>query len=83
MCTGFSMFDLFAKFRSFLVSDTSGAVTPEWTVLTALLVLSMSASIGTMAAGIHIAAAAIEENAALPANGTVFDLSVPNANIGG
>ena len=71
------MFGLIAKFRSFLTEDTSGAVTVEWTVLTAMLVLSMAASMGTIATGIHIAAAAIEQNAALPANGTVFTLSAP------
>jgi len=68
------MYGIATKFKTFLKSDNSGAVTAEWTVLTGLLV-AMSASIGTVATGVNMAADVIEMTVEAPGNGIVSDLS--------
>lgn len=53
--------------RTFLVQDERGSVGAEWTVLTGMLV-AMSATFGTIATGINIAADGIEAAVVLPIN---------------
>lgn len=58
-----------AKIAKFLKSDTSGAVTVDFTVLTGMLVLSMAASIGTMSVGVHMTAELVQQTIEAPVSG--------------
>ena len=62
------------RVKTYLKSDISGAVTPEWTVLTAVLV-AMAASFAPIMVGVNLAAEVIESQVELPANGRSMDLS--------
>lgn len=48
------------KIRNFLLEDTSGSVSSEWTVLTALLTVATISTVGTFSVGVHAVAHAIE-----------------------
>lgn len=47
------------KIRTF-IKDDSGAVSAEWTVLTALLTVACLSTLGTFTAGVHMVAYAVE-----------------------
>ena len=47
------------KIRTF-IDDDSGAVSVEWTVLTALLTIAIVSTLGTFTAGVHMVAYAVE-----------------------
>ena len=57
---------MLTKIKNFLLNDTSGAVTVDWTVLTLMLVVSMAASLGTMGASVHMLASVVTETAETP-----------------
>lgn len=75
MCKGCHMNTGFERVKSFLIDDTSGAVTPEWTVLTALLV-AMAASLAPIYAGVNMVASVVESDIQVPINGQSTDLSM-------
>lgn len=68
------MNNVIRRVQTYLVSDTSGAVTAEWTVLTAMLV-AMAASFSPIMVGVNMAADVVESQVELPANGLAMDLS--------
>ena len=71
------MLNVFGRIRHFLQNDESGAVTSEWTVLTALLV-AMAASMSPIYAGVNMAADVIESTIELPGNG----MTIPSSDDG-
>lgn len=70
------MLNAIGRIRHFLQNDESGAVTAEWTVLTAVLV-AMAASMSPIYATINMAADVIESTIELPGNGMTI-ANTPN-----
>lgn len=59
------------KIRNYLVEDCSGAVTVEWTALTAALTIAAVSTMGTFGVGVHAVAFAIEQDVVIPSDAEI------------